>query len=621
MTTRNRPARRLRNPFPSTPLLNRLERLMRRTVGVIIFLIPSLGAQAWIPTDWNYMQWPYVYSHGESCWYYFNQTDEQYYVDLTSNEWSKLGSKDPLDSGWVYFQYPYVYSFSRGGWFYTDVSSTLWCINLSTALWSLLGESDGFDRDFCEGAFWEYGWGYKSSYSASGSSSSSSYSSTFRVTLGQPMTAGSMTFYEMLISGTTDAGDNRNMRPRGAYLADSDGRIFTLSSDGTTMKTLFDLQTGFWPGGGFFTDFPNTTLFMATLGTISNDYMEEQAYFVRESESTSQCQNFPGIGLVCGGDYDENMDEREYYIEGLGPVGYYAYFSVSDMSGSGGGWSASNTTHIGLTACSLRGDTVDYTLEIEPNNQIAEATQITLPAKVGGGSVSETYLGGTTAVSVGTSSVNEAEPNDSPFLPQTVDIPSLITADALNGDAFTSVSVSPSPSVPNYTATFEDWYKVTLGTNETLNVSLDFSGTGADLDMYLFSLENESSVITHANSVDDNVESNVYREEIIKFLSSGTYFLAVDAFATSHGRADYTLGVSIGDDLVDICDWFSFSLASQTEVTITVTGGPSFVLMDSTGTNTLNNGGAAGTSMTLSSGSYLIGVSENGPYTLEVTSP
>jgi hypothetical protein len=583
-------------------------------------LVPALAAQAWLPTDWNYTQWPYVYSNKESCWYYLNQADDQYYVDLATGEWSKLGSGEALESGWVYFQYPYVYSFSHGGRFYIDESATMWCLNMSKTLWSQLGERVGLE--LAEGDFWEYGWDYSSKYVASGSNSSSSYHGTFRVTLGPSITRDNTTFYEMQISGTTDAGDNKNMRPRGAYLAVSDGAMVVLGSDEITVETLFDLETGVWPGSGFFTVFPSSTLFTATLSTVSNDYIDESAYMVREAESSSQCKYFPLLGItICGGDADENTDEREYYIEGVGPVGYYAYFSISDNSSSDGGWFASNTTNIGLTACSLRGDPVDYTLEIEPNNQIAAATPITLPAKVRGKGVSETYLGGTTAVSVGLSSVAEVEPNDSPFAPQTVNILSSIAGNALSGDAFTSVSVSPAPSVPPYTATFEDWYQVTLGTGGTLNVSLTFPGTGADLDMYLFTLENETSVITHASSADDNVGTGTYREEMNKYLSAGTYYVALDAFSTSVGRAGYSLEISMGDNIVDICDWFSFSLASQAQVTVKVTGGPSFVLMDAAGSNTLASGGAAGSSLTLSAGSYVIGVSENGPYTLEVTSP
>lgn len=480
----------------------------------------------------------------------------------------------------------------------------------------------GFDFDLNQGYFWEYGWDYSSSYVASGSSSSSNYQGTFRVTLGPPVAMDDMTFYEMQISGTTDAGNRKNLKPRGTYVAVSENKIVILAADMTTIETLFDAQTGLWPGSGFFTEFPTSTLFSAILSTISNDYINESAYMVRESASESQCEYFPGYGNICGGDYNENMDEREYYIDSVGPAGYYAYFSMSDWSSPDGGWSASNTTHIGLTASTLWNDSLDYTLEVEPNNQIAEATPINIPARVKGKELSETYLGGTTAVSVGLSPITEIEPNDSPFSPQIVNLLSSITADVENGtDLFTSVTVSPSPGAPTYVATFEDWYEVTVGTGATLNANLDFPGTGADLDMYLFSLEPDNSVEIFASSTDDNVGLGTDSEEMSQFVPTDTYYIAVDAFVTPSGRADYTLEISTGNSQVDICDWFSFSLVSQAQVNIAATGGPTFVLMDATGVNTLASGGAIEVSTMLSAGSYLVGVGTGGEYTLEVTSP
>ncbi len=480
----------------------------------------------------------------------------------------------------------------------------------------------GFDFDLYQGNFWEYGWDYSSSYVASGSSSSSYYQGTFRITLGPPVAMNGMTFYEIQLSGTTDAGDRKNLKPRGAYVAVSDNKIVILAADMTTIETLFDAQTGLWPGSGFFTQFPASTLFSATLSTISNDYINASAYMVRESESESQCEYFPGYGNICGGDYNENMDEREYYIEDVGAVGYYAYFSISDMSSPDGGWSASNTTHVGLTTSSLWEDNLDYTLEVEPNNQIPQASPIDIPARVKGKELSETYLGGTTAVSVGLSSITEIEPNDSPFSPQIVNLLSSITADVENGtDLFTSVEVSPSTGAQTYVATFEDWYEVTLGTGATLNANLEFPGTGADLDMYLFSLEPDNSVEIFASSTDDNVGLGTNSEEMSQFVPADTYYIAVDAFVTPSGRADYTLEISTGNSQVDVCDWFSFSLVSQAQVNITVTGGPAFVLMDAAGANTLASGGAVEVGTTLSAGSYLIGVGTGGEYTLEVTSP
>ncbi|MGD8570795.1 MAG: hypothetical protein PVJ39_22105, partial [Gammaproteobacteria bacterium] len=282
----------------------------------------------------------------------------------------------------------------------------------------------GFDYTLSTGDFWEYGWDYQSSYVSSYSSSSSSAQSNFRITLGDAITVDAVSFYEMLFSGNTQAAQYKDLQPYGKYVGISDNQLILLESDQTTRKILFDAQTGSWPGGGIFTSFPSSTLFEATLSSIGNDYINQAAYQVSESSSSSQCEYFPGVGTICGGDYDENLIEREYYIAGLGPVGYYGHFSMSDWSSPDGGWSSSNSTNIGLTASSLRGDSVDYELEVEPNNQIGQATAITLPARIKGDNTTETYLGGTTAVTVGVISVSEVEANDSPFSPQVVDIPS-----------------------------------------------------------------------------------------------------------------------------------------------------------------------------------------------------
>jgi hypothetical protein len=480
-------------------------------------------------------------------------------------------------------------------------------------------EIEGFNFPLQQGDFWEFGWDYSHTYTSAHSSSSGKYNSTFRVTLGAPMTVNGTTFYEMLISGNTVAGDRANVKPNGKYISVSDNKILVLDSGGANQQTLFDGQTGFWPGSGFFAQFPESTLFTATLSTISNDYINSAAYKVSESDSSSQCQYFPGIGNICGGDYNENMDEREYYYEGVGPVGYYSHFSMSDWSSPDGGWSASNTTNIGLTASSFRGDSVDYVLEVEPNNEIDAATAITLPAKVRGDNESEDDLGGTTTVSLEMTSVDETEPNNSPSAPQTVAPSSAISGDTENGDANYAVEIPAYGGVTAYTATFEDWFQVTLGSSSKLDVTLDFAGTGADLDLYLFSFSG-SNLIIQARSIEDNVADATSSEMISKSLSSDTYYVAVDAYKTDSGRADYDLAISTGANTVNVGDWFSFSLGSQAEVFIKVTGGPAFVLTDATATLTLASGGSSGESASLPAGSYLIGVTDDGPYTLEVTS-
>lgn len=506
----------------------------------------------------------------------------------------------------------------------TTVTATSGGITGDTVLTVTAGAAEiaGFDFVVSEGDYWEYGWDYYHNYWDSwGSGSTTNRKGVFRVTLGSTVVINGVSAHEILISGSTKASDSTDLRPRWKYLAVSDNQILA-SNDTTSMVAVFDAQTGVWPGSGFLASFPSSTLFEATLSTISNDYINQTAYKVSESASASQCEYFPGYGNICGGDYNENLQEEEYYIAGVGPVGMYSYSSMSDMTGMYP-WGSSTKINVGLVNSSLRGDTVDYELEVEPNNQIVNATAVTLPAKIKGDDTGETGFGGSTPVFPGVASVTEAEPNDSPSAPQTVSLPVSISGSVLNGvDSYTSATVTTQPSGGiEYVATFEDWYEFTLGAGATVNVDLAFAGTGADLDMYLFTFDGVSTVTTYANSIEDNVGTGIYTEQMSKYLSPDTYYVAVDGFTTASGRAAYTLDISTDDSSVDISDWYSFSLASSAQVTVTVTGGPSFVVTGASGSTILASGGAAGASVTLDAGDYLIGVSEGGAYTLEATSP
>lgn len=474
----------------------------------------------------------------------------------------------------------------------------------------------GFDFKIQKGDYWEYGWDSAHSYFASSGSNQSGQKSFFRITLGDPVTIGDVSYYEMMLSGNPST----TAKPIGKYIGISKYQLITLGSDKTTQIVIFDAWLNKWYGSGFFTSFPSNKLFQGTLSIIKNDYINQSAYEVRVSAQSSQCEYFPGVGNVCGGNYNENLDEREYYIAAVGPAGMYKHSSISDPSSSDGGWWASDTTHIGLVSSSLRGDAVDYQLEVEPNNKIAEATPISIPAKIKGDDANEEILGGTTIVSTGGTSVIEVEANNTPSAPQTITIPSVISGNILEGDAGTSVSGLQTGSGGTYTATFEDWYKFTLPTGKHVNAVLDFAGSGSDLDMYLFSYDGVSTLTTHANSISDNIKSGIYSETINKSLLAGSYYFAIDASSTP-SRANYKLTLSTFDSYIKVGDWFSFTLASQSQVTIKVAGGASFVLMDIAGSNTLASGSSSGISINLAAGSYLIGVGDIGSYTLDVTSP
>jgi len=477
---------------------------------------------------------------------------------------------------------------------------------------------NGFDFTLAEGAFWEFAWDYYSAYVAAGVNSTTDTSSHFRITLGAPVVKDGVNFYELLLTGNTRADDNEDLAPDVKYIGISGNKILALDATATTVTTLFDAQTGFWPGGGLFASFPSDTLFEATLGTIANDYINQAAYKVTESASTSQCEYYSGIGTICGGDYNQNLSEIEYYDADIGPLGLYSSYSISNSD-----WALTTTTNIGLTSASLRGDAVDYVLEVEPNNQVSEATAITLPAKVKGDATSETRLGGSTMVPLTMAIVTESEANDSPLTPQPVaTLPAKISGDVLEGDANTPVSNLPgsSPGTPN---SLEDWYKVTLDAPATLNAKLDFSGSVADLDLYVFTLSLDQTTLTgQVASYADNInDTHVYTESVSKSLAADTYYLAIDAYDTStSGRVNYGLTVYTSDLAINVIDWFSFTLTQQTQLTISTSNGASFVVTNASGDVTYANGSSA-TPVALDAGSYLVGVAATGEYQLDIVTP
>jgi hypothetical protein len=485
----------------------------------------------------------------------------------------------------------------------------------------------GFDFTLSEGDFWDYSWDYSYSYTGSTGTTTENDSGTFRVTLGSSKEIEGVTAYEAEVTGKSQV-DSTDLAPRWDYLALS-GNKFMGSEDGTTLTTIFDAQEGAWPGSGFFASFSSDDLFTATEGTINNDYISEPAISVGESSSSSQCEYFPGVGTICGGDYNENDSKTEYYKENIGPIGYHKYFSMSDMTSTFDWWSTTTEINLGLVASSLQGDTGDYDLENEPNDSPDTAQTANLPSTIkGSGSVAD----GTTAIVNG---IQEAEANDSPNDPQSLNGPILVTGDAKMDDS--SYNFSYTSGSTNYSVDAEDWYTFILNSQTAVTITLDFQESStADLDLYLF--DDQFSTMLGL-SVADNPNTGNPTETITKTLNDGTYIIAVDAYAPPDYRTDYTLNLFYSgekDNEQEIEDWFTFTLDSQSDVTITLDfeGGTSrdfdlyllnssadTVLASGRGDNPTTSDFTETITETLNAGTYLIGVdaySGSGDYTLEV---
>lgn len=498
----------------------------------------------------------------------------------------------------------------------------------------------GFDFPLQQGDFWEFSWdASESSYAQGSSGSSAEDRGTFRVTLGSPTVIQGIQAYEIQVTGNSLAdllGDTPlSLSPRWSHIAVANNQILG-SKDGTTMEVIFDAQTGAWTGGGFFLSFPNDTLIIAETGSINNDYISDACLSVGRSRDQSQCETIVGI-TICG-DESYSITSKEYFKEGVGPLGYRYRNSFSF---SGGGFSSGGTddTNVGLVASSLRGDTVTYILEVEPNNSIADAMTLTLPVSVRGGSANETGFGGSTSAFL--IMAQESEPNDGQNASQIIQVPNLINGVVQEGDAGTTVTLNP-PSIPgSYAPRIEDWYMLTLLEESSVTATLDFSAsTDADLDLFLL-----SDGTAHSRELDWSVRDNPnptvaeFNETVrVSGISPGTYWLAVDAYLTPSGTVPYSLQIDVHrregfssivvPNEVRITDWYKVVLDFAQSLTITVTGGPSVVLTDSTGQTTLASAipimeGEAATiaSEALNPGEYLIGINQarEGDYTLDVS--
>ncbi len=359
----------------------------------------------------------------------------------------------------------------------------------------------GFDFALATGDFWEYQWDYYKSSVAQGSSpSTNNDSGRFWVVLGDPTTIQGITSYAVKLYGKSKNTD-KTFSPRWKYIAIANNQLLG-SIDGTTLTPFFDALTGKWPGGGFFTTLPASTLSTGKNGSIStyNTFISGAAIVTGRSSSQSQCEYFPGFGTICG-DSSYNYTENEYFRPSIGPVGFFYYNTYSSCGGgfcSGATW----RHNVGLTASSFNSQTNPLVDEIEPNDSSVIAQSITTASPIIG-NVSESTL-----ANVGNTVIGVTYTPDS------------------------GGTVTDQPTV-------EDWYAFTLPSAKTVTITMSFEGSPtSDLDMFLI----DSAVTTlFGYSVHDNVTRNEQTETITQNLAAGSYLIGVDGYQTSSGPVTYTL--------------------------------------------------------------------------------
>jgi len=209
----------------------------------------------------------------------------------------------------------------------------------------------------------------------------------------------------------------------------------------------------------------------------------------------------------------------------------------------------------------------------------------------------------------------------------------MVNANVQLGDPGEVLTISGFPSSgQTFYETVEDWYYFTLSNSQTLEISLDFSADStADLD--LFVLQNITGYPLKGSSIANNPATGDPTESMTLTLDAGSYWIAVDGYATPSGRVNYTLNIDSSTNpanTIAVSDWFSFSLNSQHYLNISDTGGASMVLMDSTGTTLLGSDTAGTTGDVtqistglLDAGNYYLGlgasVNSNESYQISIT--
>jgi hypothetical protein len=491
----------------------------------------------------------------------------------------------------------------------TGGSSTDTTDNSDTSPGNVAPDIAGFDFILNEGDFWEYQWDYSSSSAYSGGGSSGDRNGIFRITLGKPSTVGGMTVYPLIVSGNNRQdvdGASSFISPRWTHLAVYDNQIM-VSSDGSSFETVFDANNGLVMGFGFFEELSATNLFEIANGTVNNNYISGDAYVVSDSASESNCEYFPGYGTICGADVsvDYTMMRREYYQEGVGPVGYYYHYSAS-TGGTFDSVHVSKTVNIGLIASSLRGDIVDYTLETEFNNTPQTASPVSyssLPVTLRGDFNYQADIDISLPENFATNHYlylngrNETEPNNSLAGSEAITLNTTVHGNASSSDT----GEFRSFTIPGYTlnTSIEDWYHYSMSEARPFDALLEFYGAadGVDIDLWLF--DGNGEILDYSFGDNSAADGSDDSEHIRADLVPGDYYIGVDIWPdTNNGpakSASYRLSLnqsSFGSDpavsnQVAIVDFYRINVENTGALTITANPSMGLFLTDPSGETVL----------------------------------
>ncbi len=210
----------------------------------------------------------------------------------------------------------------------------------------------GFPPELGPATMWHYHWITDERTTAQRSGTThETRSGDFQVILGDPVPMRGATMYPVRVEGENSDG-SFDYGPHWTHLGVVGNSL--VGSTGTTgLQVIFDADTGEWMGGGFFTEFPDGARVTASPSTVSNAFIRTAAHAVSLGVDEGGCTYYPETGDTICDDDSTTINDREYYKEGLGPVGY-THNSTFTYSG-GGHYSAYHTQRqLGLVATTLQ---------------------------------------------------------------------------------------------------------------------------------------------------------------------------------------------------------------------------------------------------------------------------
>jgi len=178
-----------------------------------------------------------------------------------------------------------------------------------------------------QGDFLEFAWQVEQkNFAQPNNTTSSNAVGRFKLTLGASVLIQGQPAFPLTLTGNAGA-----FAPRWTHLAvAADGSLLG-SRDGAGLTKIYNAVAGAsWPNGGMFVDFGQGAV-TVTVGRLTGAYNDVPAMVVGRSFEDARCAEIFGE-LVCDDDATR-FSEREYYKQGIGPIGYTQHIYHETDSG------------------------------------------------------------------------------------------------------------------------------------------------------------------------------------------------------------------------------------------------------------------------------------------------